>query len=234
MSKLYVVATPIGNLGDITNRALMILEEVQLILAEDTRTTRKFFTAFPDRQFNAQVLRLDDSVKGMRLYNIIDQIAEGVEAALVSESGTPQVNDPGHLLIKKCIKRGIQIVPVPGPSSLTSIISVADFPAQPILFFGFLPRKKGRQTTFEHLSCQLHKSQAYKSIVIYESPYRVLKTLDDIAKYFGDETHLVIGREMTKKFEEIWYGTVIEALEYFSKPKGEFVILIQVTPSAKR
>jgi 16S rRNA (cytidine1402-2'-O)-methyltransferase len=232
MSKLYVVATPIGNLGDITNRALMVLEDVQLILAEDTRTTRKFFQAFPERKFNAQILRLDDSIKGMRLYNIVDQIVQGADAALVSESGTPQINDPGHALIQECVKRCITIIPVPGPSSLTSLLSIADFPTQPVVFYGFLPRKKGREKTFKALSGHVDKKTTFRSLVIYESPYRVQKLFEDIANYFGPETHLVVGREMTKKFEEIFYGRVTEAKEYFNEPKGEFVILIKLPDRA--
>ena len=137
MSKLYVVATPIGNLGDISDRALSTLEQVSLILAEDTRTTKKLIGLYPNRRIEAQILRLDDSIQGIRLLNIVDQIAQGVEAALVSEAGTPQISDPGNSLINECIKRNIKVVPIPGPSALASIISVANFAVQPVIFYGF-------------------------------------------------------------------------------------------------
>ncbi|MCA9388137.1 16S rRNA (cytidine(1402)-2'-O)-methyltransferase [Candidatus Berkelbacteria bacterium] len=226
MSKLYVVATPIGNLGDISDRALSTLEQVSLILAEDTRTTKKLIGLYPNRRIEAQILRLDDSIQGIRLLNIVDQIAQGVEAALVSEAGTPQISDPGNSLINECIKRNIKVVPIPGPSALASIISVANFAVQPVIFYGFLPKKKGRVTTFEKLSKIAGKYGA-SSAVVYESPERMERTLTDILEYLGDK-EMVIGRELTKKFEEIWYGKVSEALAHFKAPKGEFTLLIKL------
>ncbi len=222
---LYVVATPIGNTADISDRALTVLEETPLILAEDTRTTKSLLSFDPGRHFHGQILRLDDTIHGIRLLNIVDQMSQGLDAALVSEAGTPQINDPGHALIRECVKRGIQVVPIPGPSALASIISVADFPAQPVAFYGFLPKKKGRETTLARMA-ELGGKYGITSVVIYEAPLRVQKTLEELERLLGSETHLVIGRELTKKFEEVWYGTIAEARAHFAKPKGEFTLLI--------
>lgn len=224
---LYIVATPIGNIGDMTDRALSILEQVHLILAEDTRMTRKLFTQYPDRKFDAQLLRLDQHVVGIRLANIVDQIAQGADAALVSDAGTPQISDPGHMLIGECRKRGVRIVPIPGPSAMTAILSLADFFATPVTFYGFLPKKKGRQTRLRQLA-KADGKWGIASAVLYESPERIERTLVDLQTYLGGETHLVIGRELTKKFEEVWYGSVDEAIAHFTDPKGEFTILIQL------
>lgn len=225
---LYVVAMPIGNIKDISERALMILEEVQLILSEDTRTTRKFFAMFPNRTFEGQLLRLDEHIHGIRLGNIVDQIAQGADAAVVSEAGTPGVSDPGAALMAECRKRDIKIVPVPGPSALAAILSVADFHTQPVAFYGFLPKKKGRQTTLEGLRIMGAKKYKPASAVIYESPDRVVRTLADLAEALGPDTHMVIGRELTKQYEELWYGTVAEASQHFAEPRGEFTLLVQL------
>lgn len=227
MSTLYVVATPIGNRSDITLRALSILEQVQLVLAEDTRQTRKLFSLYPEHKFQAQVLRLDEHVVGIRLMNIVDQIAQGADAALVSDAGTPQVSDPGYLLIQECIKRGIAIVPIPGPSALTALLSVADFPVQPTIFYGFLPKKKGRETSLRRLK-EMQGKYGVASALIYESPERIVRTLDDLAAQFGADTHVVVGRELTKQYEELWYGSLGDASTHFTNPRGEFAILIQL------
>lgn len=232
MSTLYVVATPIGNRGDITLRALSILEQVHLVLAEDTRMTRKLFSLYPDREFEAQVLRLDEHVVGIRLANIVDQIAQGADAALVSDAGTPQVSDPGYLFIRECVKRGISIVPVPGPSAVTTLLSVADFPVQPMLFYGFLPKKKGRETSLRRL-LEMSGKYGVASVVIYESPERVVRTLVDLENHFGPDAHLVVGRELTKQYEEVWYGTLAQAKQYFTAPRGEFSLILQL-PENKR
>ena len=227
MATLFTVATPIGNRQDITIRALEILERVPLVLAEDTRQARKLFSLYPESEFAAQVLRLDEHVVGDRLAKVVDQIADGADAALISDAGTPQVSDPGHLLIQESLKRGIAIVPIPGPSAATALMSVADFPIQPMVFYGFLPKKKGRETSLKRLK-EMSGKYGVASVLIYESPERVVRTLTDLQTQFGSETHVVVGRELTKQYEEIWHGSVAQALTHFDTPRGEFAILVQL------
>lgn len=224
---LYVVATPIGNLQDLTTRALHTLENVELILAEDTRTTSNMISKFRNRDVKAQLIRLNEHTSHIQILNIVDQIIQGPSAALVSDAGTPQVSDPGGSMIEECNRKGIKVVPIPGPSALTTILSVADFATQPVAFYGFLPKKKGRQTTLKLLTESVGK-YGLVSAVFYESPQRILKTLADFTESFGPETHVVVGRELTKIYEELFYGTLTEALDHFVKPKGEFTILLQL------
>ena len=224
---LYVVATPIGNRGDITLRALATLEHVELVLAEDTRHTRKLFNLYPDHRFDVQLLRFDEHVDHAKVENLVDQLSQGMNAALLTDAGTPQVSDPGGRLVEACRRRGIRIVPIPGASALTAILSVADFAVQPIAFYGFLPKKKGRETTLRRLG-EMRGKYGLAATVFYESPERVRRTFDDLATAFGDQTHVVVGRELTKQFEEVWYGTLAEAAAYFEHPKGEFVLLVQL------
>lgn len=228
MSTLYIVATPIGNRSDITLRALEVLARVPLVLAEDTRQARKLFALYPDQKFEALVLRLDEHVVGERLGKVVEQIAQGVDAALISDAGTPQVSDPGHLLIQECLKRGIAIVPIPGVSAATALMSVADFPIQPMVFYGFLPKKKGRETSLRRLG-EMAGKYGVASVLIYESPERVIRTLDDLIAQFGADTHVVVGRELTKHFEELWYGSLADAKAHFVAPRGEFALLIQLS-----
>lgn len=229
---LYVVATPIGNLQDLTVRALRTLESVELILAEDTRTTGSMIRRFEDSDIQAQLIRFNEHTSHVQLLNIVDQILQGASAALVSEAGTPQVSDPGGTMIAECHRRGITIVPIPGPSALTVILSVADFATQPMAFYGFLPKKKGRQTTLKMLAESVGK-YGLTSAVLYESPARILRTLADCTETFGPATHVVVGRELTKLHEELFYGTLTEAIGHFTKPKGEFTILVQLPVKRK-
>lgn len=223
---LYVVATPIGNLQDITQRSLATLRDVDLIFAEDTRKTRHMLKQLAG-DVHAQLLRMDEHTTGIRLLNLVDQIHEGLDAALVSDAGTPQVSDPGGALIAECVARGIRVIPIPGASALTAILSVADFATQPMAFYGFLPKKKGRQTTLK-LMTESASKYGLASAVLYESPQRIAKTLSDFAESFGPETHVVVGRELTKMYEELFYGTLAEAIEHFVTPKGEFTILLEL------
>lgn len=230
---LYVVATPIGNLNDLTARALQTLENVELILAEDTRTTGNMISKFRNRDINAQLIRFNEHTNHIQLLNIVDQIVRGASAALVSDAGTPQVSDPGGTMIAECRIRGIQIVPIPGPSALTVILSVADFATQPVAFYGFLPKKKGRQTTLKRLTTASGK-YGLTSVVMYESPMRIVRTLSELAEVLGPDTHVVVGRELTKLHEELWYGTLADAAAYFTKPRGEFTILVQLPSTDAR
>lgn len=227
---LYIVATPIGNTQDITLRALTILSEVDLILAEDTRKTRSLLERYEEdlgRKFTAQVERFDEHIDPIRIANIVEQILDGKSAALVSDAGTPGVSDPGQNLVQALIAKGVKISPIPGASALTSILSIANFATAPSVFFGFLPKKKGRQTTLLNLKNYAIKYGA-KSAVFYESPQRITKTLSDLAEVFGTESQVVIGREITKQFEQVWYGSLEEAQKEFTKTKGEFVLIIKL------
>jgi len=260
---LYLVATPIGNTQDITLRALDVLSKVDLILAEDTRVTRQLLNRYTDRTFKAQVLRLDDHIRGERLDQIVDRIMSGVETAIVSCAGTPGISDPGESVVEAVAVRNhqqnlppplfskegnssllkrearrdfpqlIPIISVPGPSALAAILSVADFSAEPLAFYGFLPVKKGRQTVLRRLKESSGK-HGLAAAVFYESPHRIVRTLKDLAEVFGSETHIVVGRELTKLYEEVWYGTLAEALEHFVKPKGEFTILVQLFSETRK
>lgn len=227
MATLYLVATPIGNRNDISYRALATLEDVQLILAEDTRRARKLLSLYPDHTFEGQVLRLDEYVVGLRLANIVDQIENGADAAFVSDAGTPQVSDPGYRLVEACRLRGVTIVPIPGPSAMATLMSAADFSLQPMVFYGFLPKKKGRETSLKRLR-EMAGKYGVASVLIYESPERVLRTLEDLETAFGPDTHCVVGRELTKQYEELWYGSVREARIHFASPRGEFSLLVQL------
>ncbi len=234
---LYLVATPIGNTQDITLRALDVLESVELILAEDTRKTKQLLARYADRTFKATVERLDDHVRGERLDRIVDRILAGTETAIVSCAGTPGVSDPGESVVEAVNNRKrqtvnserqhVQIIPVPGPSALAAIMSVADFPVEPLAFHGFLPTKKGRQSELKRLKESSGK-YGLASAVFYESPYRMVRTLTDLVETFGPGTHIVVGRELTKQFEEVWYGTLAEAVIHFAKPKGEFTCIVQL------
>lgn len=228
---LYVVATPIGNTKDITLRALEVLQGADLILAEDTRKTRTLLNKYEvelSKKFNAPIERLDDHIIDSRLENLVNKIENGVDAVLVSNAGTPGVSDPGHNLIRLLVERGVKICPIPGPSALASILSVANFATEPNVFYGFLPKKKGRETALNDLKNYATKYGA-KSFIIYESPKRIIKTLGDLGVIFGGDANLVIGRELTKQFEQVWHGTIAEAMSQFLQPKGEFVILLQLS-----
>lgn len=227
---LYIVATPIGNTKDITLRALEVLSSVDLILAEDTRKTRSLLARYEDelgKKFNAPIERLDDHVEDSRLADLVEKIASGTNAALVSNAGTPGVSDPGHNLIRLLVEKGVKISPIPGASALASIVSLANFATAPAVFIGFLPKKKGRASTLNNLKDYATKYGA-KSAIVYESPKRITKTLKDLVRIFGEGTSLVVGRELTKQFEQVWYGTVGEAIAEFDKSKGEFVILLKL------
>lgn len=229
---LFIVATPIGNTQDITLRALSTLESVDLILAEDTRKTRQLLDRYTDRTFRAAVERLDDHVRGVRLARLVDRIASGTNAALVSCAGTPSLSDPGESIIAACVDRDVQVVPIPGPSALAAILSVANFSVEPVAFFGFLPTKKGRQSELQRLKDASGK-YGLASAVFYESPFRVQRLLKELSDRFGPDGRIVVGRELTKLHEEVWYGSIGEALSYFVRPKGEFTLLVHIQgPSA--
>ncbi len=222
MQKFYVVGTPIGNLEDITYRAIRILGEVDLILCEDTRVTinllNKYGIKKPTMSYHSQS-------KLAKLDKILDLINEGKILALVSDAGTPTISDPGSILVSKIRETfpEVEITAVPGPSALVSALSISGLPASEFIFLGFLPHKKGRETLFKEIS------NTERTVVFYESPHRIMKTLDSLKKYVG-ERKVVVARELSKIFEQIVSGNPTEVEKYFidnkDKIRGEFVVLI--------
>ncbi|MFH1542692.1 MAG: 16S rRNA (cytidine(1402)-2'-O)-methyltransferase [bacterium] len=219
MATLFVVATPIGNLEDITFRAVRILSEVDLIAAEDTRTTKNLLTRY---EITTQLTSYHKfNIKG-KTDHLINLLRSGQNIALVSDAGTPGISDPGYELIKAAIEQGIKVEPIPGPSAAITALSVSGLPTEEFTFIGFLPKKPGKRR-----KALKNFKDDERTVVIYESPYRLLKTLADILTVLG-ERRVVVGRELTKKFEEIVRGTPTELLNHFSEKavKGEIVIII--------
>lgn len=219
---LYVVATPIGNLEDITLRALRVLKEVDAIFAEDTRVTKKLLQKYAIQK---QVLRYDEH-SAERVHAVIAGfLSEGKNIALVSDAGTPSISDPGARLVRyiKTQIPEVSIIPIPGPSALIAVLSVSGIAADSFTFLGYPPHKKGRKTFFEQM-----RDIVVRPVVIYESPHRLQKTFQEISQVMGRNVSLVVGKELTKLYEEIWHGTCAKALLYFQgkKAKGEFVIII--------
>ncbi|EKE16463.1 MAG: methyltransferase [uncultured bacterium] len=218
--KLYIVATPIGNLEDITFRSLRVLKEVDLILCEDTRVTKRLCNHY---DIQTRLISFHQHTTEEKAENIIRELESGKNIALVTDAGTPGVSDPGNILVDLAAKREVQIVPIPGPSALASIISVAGIDLQKFIFLGFPPHKKGRETFFKEVAASKYP------VIYYESPHRVIKNLKLLGE-LSENKNVVIGREMTKMFEEIIRGNLAYILEYFEKNpgkvKGEFVIII--------
>lgn len=219
MSKLYLIPTPIGNLEDITLRALRILKEADILLAEDTRTSGFLLKHYGiEKKIYAHHKHNEH-----KTVNFISQeILSGKSVALMSDAGTPGISDPGFLLVRECIKNNIEVECLPGPTAFIPALVQSGLPCERFVFEGFLPHKKGRKTKFEALA---HED---RTIILYESPYRVIKTLEQIIEFLGAERRVCVSRELTKKFEENVRGTVKEVLQYFKtkEPKGEFVIII--------
>ncbi len=215
---LYIIATPIGNLEDITFRAVRILGEVDLIAAEDTRKTGILLSEY---HIDTPMTSYHDFNKEQKTPEIIDQLVAGKNIAIVSEAGTPGVSDPAFYLVREAIRNAVRVIPIPGPTASVSALVSSGLPTDRWVFEGFLPKKKGRHTRLTELSSES------RTIIIYESPYRIQRTLQDIREYFGDR-QVVIGRELTKKFEEFVRGTCSEVLEYYEHHpvKGEFVIVL--------
>lgn len=216
---LYIVATPIGNLEDMTFRAVRTLKEVNYIFAEDTRVTRKLLNHY---EIENTVYRYDEHTKMHQIANIINLLKEGKDIALVTDAGTPCISDPGYELVDAAHIEGIRVVPIPGASALTAAASAAGITMRRFCFEGFLPKKKGRQTLLKALA------EEERTIMIYESPFRIEKTLRDIEQFMGVR-EVVIIREITKIYEEILRGTTTELIEKLAKNpiKGEIVLLIK-------
>ena len=212
--------TPVGNLEDITMRAVSILREADFVLAEDTRTSSHLM----------RHLGIEKPMHSHHKFNehatvgrVVESIAAGKDVALVSDAGTPGISDPGFLLVRRCVEEGIEVVTLPGPTALIPALVQSGFPCDRFCFEGFLPQKKGRMKRLEELSSET------RTVIFYESPYRVVKCLEQIAETFGTERRVAVVREITKKFEETMRGTLTEAIDHFKshEPKGEFVIVVE-------
>jgi 16S rRNA (cytidine1402-2'-O)-methyltransferase len=222
MPIFYIVATPIGNLEDLSFRALRILNEVDLILCEDTRVTKRLLDRY---QIKKPLLSYHQHSKLQKVEYIISLLKEGKNLALVSDSGTPGVSDPGNKLVNEVVKwlsDRVKIVPIPGPSALTCAASVSGFPMDKFLFLGFLPKKRKRKEVLKEIVDSKYP------VIFYESPYRIVKTLRELES-INDELKVVVCRELTKKFETIYRGKINEVIEKIEKNpiKGEFVVIVR-------
>jgi 16S rRNA (cytidine1402-2'-O)-methyltransferase len=223
MGTLYIVATPLGNLEDITLRSLRILRLVALIATEDTRTTGRLLKHF---EISCPMVSYFEHNKLVRLERILDALADG-DVALVSEAGTPLLSDPGFELVRAAIERGFEVVSIPGPSALTAALPASGLPTDRFLFVGFLPRKAGeRRRTLAEV-----KTQA-ATLVFFEAPHRVRVTLADMVDILGADRHIAVCRELTKLYEEIWRGSLAEAAEEWNQrePRGEFTLVVAGAP----
>ncbi len=227
MSKLYIVPTPIGNLDDITLRAIKVLQEVDLILAEDTRTTA----------FLLKHLGIEKRMFSHHKFNehatstmVAERIAAGQSVALVSDAGTPGISDPGFLLVRTCVEEGIEVETLPGATACIPALIQSGFPCDRFCFEGFLPQKKGRS---KHLAAL---AQEQRTMIFYESPYRILKSLEQFAEFFGAERKVSVTRELSKKFEQTVRGTISEVIAHFEEhePKGEFVMVVEGAAKEER
>jgi len=226
MGKLYIVPTPIGNLEDITLRALRILKEVDLILAEDTRTSSVLL-----KHYNIAT-RLSSHHKfneHRTVERIAEQILGGDNVALISDAGTPSISDPGFLLTRTCLNMGVDVECLPGATAFVPALVNSGFPSDRFCFEGFLPQKKGRQKKLKELADET------RTMIFYESPFRLVKALEQFSEYFGADRKVSVSRELSKLFEENFRGTVAEVLAYFRSKtvKGEIVIVLEGKPELK-
>ena len=227
MAKLYIVPTPIGNLDDITIRAVRVLSEVDFILAEDTRTSSVLLKHLGiEKKMYAHHKFNEHATVGL----VADNIAQGRSAALISDAGTPGISDPGFLLVRACVEAGIEVETLPGATALVPALVQSGFPCDRFCFEGFLPQKKGRAKRLQRLQ------EEERTMIFYESPYRVVRCLEQFAEVFGEDRRVSVSREITKKFEQTVRGTVAEVLGHFrtTEPKGEFVIVVAGKPKVRR
>ena len=217
MPVLYIIATPIGNLEDITLRALRILKEVGLIAAEDTRTTRHLLNTY---EIRTPLTSYHEHNKNTKLASLLNQLEEK-DIALVSDAGMPGLSDPGYELIVAAARQGIQVVPVPGPSVIVTALAVSGLPTRQFTYLGFLPRRKGeRKRLLESIA------EEPGTIVAFESPHRIPAALKDLEEVLGDR-RIAVCRELTKMYEEVFRGSTSQAIEHFTVPRGEFTLVIE-------
>ncbi len=217
---LYIIPTPIGNMEDITLRAIRMLKEVDIILAEDTRTTgnllKHLHIGKPLQSYHA-------FNEHQTVNNLVKRMQNGEKMALVSDAGTPTISDPGFLLVRACLQHALKVECLPGPTAFVPALVKSGLPADKFVFEGFLPQKKGRQTRLEFLA------QEDRTMIFYESPHRLLKTLEQFKQYFGEDRQASVSRELTKVFEETVNGTITQIINYFAEKtiKGEIVIVVE-------
>lgn len=217
---LYIVPTPVGNLEDITLRALRVLKEVDLILAEDTRTSSVLLHHYDIHTPLRSHHKFNEHETSDR---VADEIAAGKNVALISDAGTPGISDPGFMLVRACVERGVEVQCLPGATAFVPALIDSGLPCDRFYFEGFLPQKKGRQTRYKALAEQTH------TIVIYESPFRLVKTLTELAQFLGPDRKASVSREISKVHEDTQRGTIAELAEHFKQfpPKGEIVVVIE-------
>jgi len=220
MSKLIVVPTPIGNLEDMTFRAIRILKEADAVLAEDTRTTVKLFQKF---EIENKLISHHLNNEHKTVDRIVNELESGLTYALVSDAGTPAISDPGFLLVRECVRKGIEVECLPGPTAFVPALVNSGFPCEKFVYEGFLPTKKGRQTRIMQIA------EEQRTVVLYESPHRILKALKQFQEHFEADRQISISREISKKFEETVRGTTAELLQHFTNNpiKGEFVVVVE-------
>ncbi len=223
--KLFIVATPIGNLGDITYRAIEMLKTVDLVLAEDTRHSKKLFAHF---EITTPLKSFHEHNEREKTESVISELKTGLSIALISDAGTPLISDPGYFLVSQAKKEGIEVVPIPGPSAIITALSASGLASNNFSFFGFLPPKKAARVKYLQ-----NKTNTNETIIFYESPKRILATLSDMLEVFGGDRRVCLAKELTKSFETIHTDTIPVLIEYLTTDiahqKGEFVILISST-----
>lgn len=219
MGKLYVVPTPVGNLEDMTFRAIRILKEADLILAEDTRTSGILLKYFEIKNSMQSHHKFNEH---KMVESVVNRIKGGETVALISDAGTPGISDPGFLVVRECVRNGIEVQCLPGATAFVPALVASGLPNEKFCFEGFLPQKKGRMTRLKALS------EEYRTMVFYESPHRLVKTLTSFAEYFGAERKASVSREISKMYEETARGTLLELIECFTakEPRGEIVIIV--------
>ena len=219
MPQLYIVPTPIGNLGDITFRAVKILSQVDYILAEDTRVSGKLLKHY---EIETPMQSHHQHNEHRQINQLIKRMQDGETLALISDAGTPGISDPGYLIVRACSENDIQVTCLPGATALIPAIVQSGIPSDRFVFEGFLPVKKGRRKKLSALA------EEERTIVLYESPYRVIKTLKNLVEYLGEDIYVSVSREISKKFESTINGKLADVLQHFeqNQPKGEFVIVI--------
>lgn len=223
MAKLYLIPTPVGNLEDITLRALRILKEVHLILAEDTRTSAKLLKHY---EINTPLLSHHKFNEHQQVTRIADRITRGEDIALISDAGTPGISDPGFLLVRTCIEQGIDTECLPGATAFVPALVNSGLPCDRFSFEGFLPQKKGRQKKL------LSLADEDRSMIFYESPFRLVKALEQMAEFFGENRRACVAREISKLFEDFQRGSLKELIAHFNENgvKGEIVIIVEGKP----
>lgn len=220
MAKLFIVPTPIGNLEDITLRAIRTMKECDLILCEDTRTSSNLLRHF---QINKQTIAYHMNNEHKALQRFVDLILANNSVCLISDAGTPGISDPGFLIIRECLKNGIEIECLPGPTAFVPALVSSGIPCDRFLFYGFLPHKKGRMTALKNLS------ESLNTIILYESPHRLVKTLEQMMPFFGKDRKICVAREISKIHESYYRGTIEDVLTFYQTQtvKGEIVVLVE-------